>query len=268
MSAQTIGALTRAAWYQARSYRLSMFMQVGGIILVALPTYFVAHALQPTMAGAIAAEAEQFFAFVLVGSVGLMLATAAMVTLQGTIAGGISTGYFEALLMTRSPLSSILAGLTSYGLLLTAVRAAVLMAAGAVLGAQIVWGKTLPALLILAMLIATHWGVGLVAAALVIAFRTSGPVIQVMSTVSVLFGGVYYPVSVIPSWLGVIAKATPLAYGLRAMRRVLLQGEGLNAVGPDLAILTVMAAVTLTVGALSIRTALKYARRVGTLGTY
>jgi ABC-2 type transport system permease protein len=197
-----------------------------------------------------------------------MLTGVATTTLQGTIAGGISTGYFEALLMTRSPVTSILAGLTSYGMLLAAVRSTMLIVAGAVLGAQIVWGNVLPALLILALLIATHWGVGLVAAALMIAFRTTGPLLQAVAMASLLFGGVYYPVSVIPSWLGIIAKMTPLAYGLPPLRRVLLQGEGLTSVGTDVAILAVMGVVALTIGALSIRTALKYARRVGTLGTY
>ena len=268
MSARAIGALTRAAWYQAKSYRLALFLQVAGIIVMAVPTFFVARALQPTMAGAISAEADQYFAFVLVGTVALLLTAAGMTTLQSTIASGISTGYFEALLMTRSPLPSILAGLTSYGLLLTAVRSGVLMAAGAVLGARIGWGNSLQALVILGVLVATYWGIGLVAAALVIAFRTSGPLLPAMSTLSVLFGGVYYPVSVIPSWLGVIAKATPLAYGLRGLRRVLLQGDGLTSVWPDLAILTLMGVITLTVGALSVKAALRYARRVGTLGTY
>jgi ABC-2 type transport system permease protein len=243
-------------------------MQLGGIIVMALPTFFVARALQPTMAGAISAEADQYFAFVLVGTVALMLTGVATTTLQGTIAGGISTGYFEALLMTRAPLTSILAGLTSYGLLLAAVRSGVLIVAGAVLGAQIFWGNVLTALLILALLVAIHWGVGLVAAALVIAFRTSGPVLQAVAMASLLFGGVYYPVSVIPSWLGIIAKVTPLAYGLPPLRRVLLQGEGFTSVGTDVAILTVMGVVALTLGALSIQAALRYARRAGTLGAY
>jgi hypothetical protein len=65
MSASAVGALTRASWYQARSYRLSLFMQVAGILLTVVPIYFIAHALQTTMVGAIARESEQYFSFVL-----------------------------------------------------------------------------------------------------------------------------------------------------------------------------------------------------------
>jgi ABC-2 type transport system permease protein len=263
-----VGALTRAAWFQARSYRLSLVMQAGGLLATIVPLYFVANALQTTMAQAIARESTQFFGFILVGSVGLMFAMFALTALQGAVASGISSGYFESLLMTRAALPSVLVGLTSYGLILVAVRATVALVAGWLLGVQLVWGNLVPALLILALLVIAHWGIGLVGAALVIAFRTSGPLTTVVTTVSVFFGGVYYPVSSIPSWLGAIAKATPLAYGLQALRRVLLQGEGITEVGPDVAILAAMGVLSLAIGAMSMRLALTYAKRAGTLGAY
>jgi ABC-2 type transport system permease protein len=263
-----VGALTRASWYQARSYRVSLAMQVGGILLTVLPLYFITHALQSTMAGAIAGEAQEFFAFVLVGSLALMFVTVAITSLPGTVASGISTGYFEALLMTRAPVRSLLMGLSFYGFLLTAVRATVMLTAGWLLGAHVVWSQSLPALLIIALLVVTHWGVGLVAAALVIAFRTAGPLTQIFTTLSIFFGGVYYPVAAIPSWLGAISRAMPLAYGLKALRRVWLQGEGLSSVGPELAVLAAMGVLALAVGVFAIDVALRYAKRAGTLGTY
>jgi ABC-2 type transport system permease protein len=263
-----VGALTRAAWFQARSYRLSLVMQAGGLLMTIVPLYFVANALQPAMEQAIARESTQFFGFILVGSLGLMFAMFALTGLQGAVASGISNGYLESLLMTRASLPSVLVGLTSYGLILTAIRATVGLVAGWVLGAQIVWGNIIPALLILALLGIAHWGIGLVGTALVIAFRTSGPLTTIVTTVSVFFGGVYYPVSAIPSWLGAIAKATPLAYGLQALRRVLLQGEGITAVGPEVAILALMGAGTLSIGSVAILAALRYGKKAGTLGAY
>ncbi len=268
MSASAVGALTRASWYQARSYRLSLFMQVAGILLTVVPIYFIAHALQTTMVGAIARESDQYFSFVLAGSVGLMFVTAAMTVLPGSIAGGISTGYFEALLMTRAPVPWVLAGLSSYGLLLTFTRVTFMLIAGWALGANLAWSQIGPAAIVLALLVLAHWGIGLVASALVIAFRTAGPLTQIFTTLSMFFGGVYYPVSAIPSWLGAIAKLTPLAYGLKSFRRVLIQGESLAAVGPDLVILAGMGAIALAAGAFSIRLALRYARKAGTLGMY
>ena len=268
MTTRAVGALTRAAWLEARSYRFSMFMQFASLAWVVIPIYFIAGALQPTMAGTIASESQQYFSFVLVGSVALSFVTQAMATLPNAIGGGISSGYFESLLMTRAPLPAILAGLASYGHLRTTVRGAFMIAVGALLGAKVAWSGVLPALLILPLLLLAHWGISLMSSALVIAFRTPGPLTQIVVTLSVFFGGVYYPVSAIPSWLGAIASVTPMAYGLRALRKVLLQGESLAAVGTDIAFLLASGTVLLLVGAVSIQTALRYARRSGTLGAY
>ena len=268
MSARAVGALLRASWFQARSYRISLLMQVGGLLITAVPLYFVTTALQPTMAQTIAGEAKEFFGFVIVGSVGLMLATTSITTLQSAIAGGISTGYFESLLMTRAPVASILTGLSAYGMVLTLVRATVLVTAGALLGANLVWSQAIPALFIAALLVMAHWGIGLIGAALVIAFRTAGPLTQIVMILSTFFGGVYYPVSAIPGWLGAISQVMPIAYGLKALRRVLLQGEGLTAVAPEVAILAAMGIITLALGAVAVSAALRYGKKSGTLGTY
>jgi ABC-2 type transport system permease protein len=152
--------------------------------------------------------------------------------------------------------------------MLTALRATVLLVAGWILGAGIAWGRGISALVILALLVAAHWGIGLVSAALVVAFRTPGPVNQAVMAVSMLFGGVYYPTSAIPSWLGVVSQVTPLAYGLRALRRVLLQGEGLWEVRWDVGILTATAVILLMFGSICMRASLQYARRNGSLGAY
>jgi len=60
----------------------------------------------------------------------------------------------------------------------------------------------------------------------------------------------------------------PLTYGLRALRRTLLEGEPLRAVLPDLAILALFVVGLLSVGMIALRVALAYARRVGSLSHY
>jgi ABC-2 type transport system permease protein len=268
MSLRAIGGLTRAAWYQAKSYRLGFASQLGGLVFTVLPIYFVATALQPTMADAISAEANQYFPFILVGWVAAMFMTAGLQTLQTAISGGISTGSFESLLVTRTPVPLVLIGLTSFGTLNALVRASVMVLGAWILGASIVWSQLAPALLLIAMIFVVYWGIGLVAAAMIIAFRSTGLFLNVVNALSIFFGGVYYPVSTIPSWLRSIADVTPMAYGLRALRRVILLGEGFGAVSLDVAILAAMGLLSILIGSLAIAAAIRYARKVGSLGTY
>ena len=105
-------------------------------------------------------------------------------------------------------------------------------------------------------------------AALVVAFRTTGGISTIVTTVSVFFGGIYYPVSQIPSWLGLIAKATPISYGLISLRRVLIHGHSLTEVGPELSILAAMGVFSVAVGSIAMDLALRYARKSGSLGAY
>lgn len=268
MSLRAIGALVRAAWLQARSYRMSLVMQFGGLVLSVVPTFFIANALQDTMADTISAESSQYFAFIVVGTVAVMFCTTALNALHGSISGGISSGYFETLLMTRASLWSLLAGLTGYGFLQTVVRGLFLIVAAWVLGVGVAWGRGLEALVVLMLLSLAHWGLGLISAAMVVAFRTAGPLSRIVMTASMLFGGVYYPTSAIPSWLGTISEITPLAYGLRPLRRMLLQGESIGAVQGDVAVLALIAAGSLALGWWSLQMGLRYARRSGSLGAY
>jgi ABC-2 type transport system permease protein len=87
-------------------------------------------------------------------------------------------------------------------------------------------------------------------------------------TISALLGGVYYPTHVIPSWLHEASAVLPLTYGLRALRRTLLDGASLASVASDVTTLAVLGLVLFSAGILVFAWALHYARRAGTLAQY
>jgi ABC-2 type transport system permease protein len=118
------------------------------------------------------------------------------------------------------------------------------------------------------LLVLAHFGVALIATALVIAFRTSMSLPQLFIAASGFLGGVYWPTSVIPSWVRHISDALPISYGLRALRRTMLSGEPLSVVGDDVLTLAGYGGLLLSLGAISVSVALSYARRRGTLAQY
>jgi ABC-2 type transport system permease protein len=130
------------------------------------------------------------------------------------------------------------------------------------------WGRIAPALLILLLIILAHVPFGLFASAMVLAFRTAGPLPQAVVLVSSLLGGVYYPTAVIPGWIQRISGVLPLTYGLRPLRQVLLDGASFGRVLPDVLILGGSSVVLLAAGAFAFAAALRYARRTGTLSHY
>lgn len=74
-------------------------------------------------------------------------------------------------------------------------------------------------------LILTGWGAGLIVAALIIRF---GRRIQTLAWTGVAiitpFSGVYYPISVLPSWAQKVAIFLPTSYIFEGMRSVILEG--------------------------------------------
>lgn len=263
-----VAALLRASALTALSYRLEMVLSLGGVLVTVVPVYFAARALQPLMAPSIAGQGGEYFGFVLVGMAAFQLLVPTLVALPGAVGAGIRSGTLEAMLATPARLPALLAGLVAYDLAWAAARAAVLLAAGVALGATLAWGQALGALVILLLVVLAHLPVGVLGAALVLAFRTTGPLPKLVLTASVLLGGVYYPPEVVPAGLDRLAAVVPLAYGLRALRRTLLDGASAGAVAGDVAALAAFGAVLLGASALIFNAALAHARRAGTLAQY
>lgn len=263
-----LGALTRAKTRAALSYRLQTALSFVGLVVSVVPIYFVATALQPVMARSIAAEGDQYFAFLVVGMIVFSLVNTCVNVLSVEVGSAIGNGTLEALLATPTPVGTILIGLSGYNLVWSAVRALVLLVAAWALGASVQWSHAGSTLLIVLLVLVCHLSFGAIAAAFVIAFRTSAALPRLLTAASIFLGGVYYPTTAIPSWLQDITSLVPLSYGLRAIRRVLLEGASLASVGPDVGVLALFTLAFLLAGTLAVRFALAYGRRAGTLAQY
>lgn len=268
MSAGAIAALIRAAWRTALSYRLRFAVSMVALLVMIVPLYFVSRALQPVMAPAIATEGTQYFAFLTVGLFASTLVASCVGALPDAITSDLNSGFFEAVVSAPAGAGTVAAGLAGYPILRSVLRGATLVLAGAFLGIHLVWSRIPEALLIVGLIALAHFGIGLMAAALVVAFRTNAAIPQIVLLASGLLGGVYYPTAVIPSWIANVSDVVPLAYGLRALRHTLLDGQGLQMVLNDLGILTSFSVVLIAIGTMAYRASLHYARQAGSLSQY
>jgi ABC-2 type transport system permease protein len=261
-------ALIRANWLTALSYRVDTMFSFAGLIVAVVPLYFVSGALQPMMAGTIKAEGPEYFGFLIVGLIAFTFIQTAVNALPGALGGEISTGSFEALISTPTPLIALLAGMIGQPFSMTTLRAAILMLCAALFGAHVVWSSGAIAVLIVLLIVLSYLPFGIMAAALILAFRTTGPFPGAILTLSALLGGVYYPTHVIPSWLNAVSVAVPLTYGLRSLRRTLLDGAPLWMSAGDLGVLIGSTVVMTGVSLLVFSWAMRYAKKAGTLAQY
>jgi ABC-2 type transport system permease protein len=261
-------ALIRARWLTMSSYRMQMVFSFVGLFVSVVPIYFVSRALQPMMGGKIQNQGGEYFAFVVIGLVCYSFISTATSALHSTFSSDIGNGSLEAVLATPISMPALIAGMFGQAFIWTILRSSMVLIGASVLGAQIVWAKGLAALLVLTLTVLAYIPLGIIAAALVLAFKTTGPLPTAITAISMLLGGVYYPTSAIPSWLALAAKAVPLTYGLHALRRTFLDGAPLSAVAGDLAMLCGFAIVLFVVAMGTFSLAWTYARRAGTLAQY
>jgi ABC-2 type transport system permease protein len=261
-------ALVRARWLVALSYRLDTFFSFVSLIVAIVPLYFVSHALQPLMTKAIHVEAPEYFGFLMIGIITFTFVQVSVSELHGVLSAEIGTGSFEALVATPTRLPALLAGMVGQAFTMTTIRALFLLTFAWALGAHVIWARGLAAAAVLVLIIMAYLPLGVFAAALVLAFRTTGPFPSAVMGISALMGGVYYPTSVIPSWLERVSMFVPLTYGLRSLRRALLDGAPIAASARDLAVLAGFAIVLLIVSMAAFAGALRYARHAGTLAQY
>jgi ABC-2 type transport system permease protein len=263
-----VWALIRSSWLAASSYKLGFLMSFGSLVLSVVPIFFVTRALQTTMANVIRGQGDQYFAFLVVGLIALNLVSATIYALPGGLQTATSTGTLEALLATPTSVSALLVGLSGYEVLLAVVRGIVMLIAAGFLGAHVAWGQLGASIPIILLVVLAHLPIAVVTAAMVLAFRTRGPLPQLVLLASSFLGGVYYPTTVIPGWIESVSAFLPLTYGLTALRAVLLEGRSITTVWRDLAILVVFTATALLASGVAFRAALRYARRVGNLAQY
>jgi ABC-2 type transport system permease protein len=268
MSTRAALALTQASWRTAKSYRFSFVLSFVSLAVTIVPVYFVANALQEFMAPVISSEGRDYFGFVLIGTAILALVSAALSSFGSAVSGGLSSGFFEALLVTPTPLGLLLAGQTGYSFAWATARAILLVGTGLLLGVDVHWLRLPEALLVTVLLVGAYAGVGLIAAALVVSFRTNAAIPQGAMVVSTLLGGVYFPASVLPRAVAPIADWLPLTPGLRALRQTLLLGYPFGTIAGDLLQLAGLALGCAVVGVVSLRVAFRYARMAGSLGQY
>jgi ABC-2 type transport system permease protein len=91
---------------------------------------------------------------------------------------------------------------------------------------------------------------------------------MVLSSASMFLSGVFYPVTVLPSWLRSVGGLLPLTPALDALRMALLGAASPRALWPTLGILGAFIAVLIPSGVGLFAHALRRARVEGSLAHY
>jgi ABC-2 type transport system permease protein len=246
-----------------RTYRASLLLGLGSGVLGLCSYHFIGRLVDP---GAGALGGQGYFGFVCVGLMVQGVVAAALGGLGSGLAREANEGTLEPALLAGASPSSLVVGsaLTPVGLAL--VQALLYAAAGGwLLGLDLGSARLGPALLALGLTLLACAPIGLLGAASWLVLRRPGAVTTLAIFAFGFLGGVYFPASLLPEPLALLARAVPVESGLGAVRAAFLEGAGWRDVVPALLRLVALAAVALPPAALVFQLALRRAQRRGSL---
>lgn len=263
-----IAAFIRRDWHMARSYRLAFVLQFVGSLFSLLLVYYLSRFMGPSISAQSAQLRDGYFAFASLGLILLSLVMTALNIFGRQLRTEQQTGTFEALLTTPTPPWLILVGGCCYELLFATVAAVVtLVLAIAVFGLRIRFAVAPDAIAFLAILasVGIFSALGILYAAVVVVFKGGTAVMNLLTGGMALVGGVYYPTSVFPGPIRVLAQAFPMAQSANVVRETFLFGELPLA---QLGFLWAYAVALVPLAFWLFNRAVRRARRQGTLGQY
>jgi ABC-2 type transport system permease protein len=238
------------------SYRLSFVMQIVGILISVASFYFMAQLFGAQANPYLSGYGGDYFAFVLIGIAFTGYQGVTLYTFSGVIQSAQATGTLEAMLITPTRLPAVLFGSSTWNFLFTSLRVIVYLLMGVLIfGVDLRSANLSAALIILLLTILCLSSIGILSACFIIVFKQGNPMNFLIGGVSSLLSGVYYPVTVLPAWLQVVAKVYPLTYTLDAMRRALLTGASMAALLPEIGVLAAFSAVLLPLSLFAFRQA-------------
>ena len=253
----------------ALSYKMQFVLQFVGIFFSSMIFFFVSKLISSGVSNQLAAYGGDYFSFVIIGVALTDYLSVSLDGFSGEIRSAQVEGTLETLLVTPTPVSTILFSSTLYSYSMTSLRVMVYLLLGvSVFGLNLHMTSILSFMLVMILTVASFAGIGLISAAFIIVFKQGSPINLAVTTVSGLLGGVFYPIDILPSWLVPFSKLLPITHALEAMRQILLNGAPLTAVYKEVLILALFTALLVPLGLAVFNYGLRIAKKEGSLIHY
>ncbi|RKX63059.1 MAG: ABC transporter permease [Thermodesulfobacteriota bacterium] len=261
-------AFIKKDFQEAVSYKLAFLMQVAPIFLSLAIFFFLSKAFGQVISKELERYSGDFFSFVLIGLAFTNYYTLGLTSFSSTIRDAQLKGTLEALLVTPTSLSLIILSSSLWAFFFATLRVLLYLFIGAFFFKAKLMSNYLGAGLILLLTIVAFCAIGILSASFIMVFKRGDPIYWIFGTASAIIGGIYFPISVLPSFLQKCAALLPITYALEAMRLLLLRGYGLEAVWPQIKILILFTLILTPLSMLSFKYAVKVAKKEGSLTQY
>lgn len=264
-----VPAFVRRDLLVALSYRTAFAGDLLVLLTQVVIFYFVGQMVESSSLPTYAGASSTYLEFVSIGIAVGVFVQLGLGQMARVLRTEQLTGTLESIFVTPTSLTTIQFGSVAYDLVYVPIRTAIFLGFTAVVfGLGFHLDGVLPALALLLVFVPFVWGLGLVGAASVLAFKRGTGVTAAIGAVLTLGSGAYFPLDLLPGWAQELARLNPVAVTLDGMRTALIGGEGWGSLHGDVLVVAGGAAAAIAIGVACFHAALRHERARGTLGLY
>jgi len=269
MFLRKLGAFIKRDFLIEASYRLNFLLRFLGNFLFILIFYFIARLFGNSPIPYLELYGGDYFSFVLIGIafsdyLGLGLTNFSQKLRQEQLMGTL-----EAILATPTKIPLIIFSSSGWEFIHTSIEIFSYLLLGIFLfGVRIAHPNLLSILIILILSLISFSSLGIISASFIMVFKRGDPLNWLLISIFHLFGGVYFPITILPGWLQKVSYCLPLTYSLHGLRLALLKGSSLWELMPDILALSLFSLIMLPVSLFAFGYAVRMAKIKGSLTHY
>jgi ABC-2 type transport system permease protein len=179
------------------------------------------------------------------------------------------SGVLEAILSTPTRPAAFVAYDAAFGIVAASTQLFFVLAIGGfTLGVDFSRTNVLGVVIAVALGLVSLTAFGILAAALTIVLKKGDPIQMVVGGAAAIVSGAFFPVSLFPKPVRVLASLLPTTHALEGARLAFFAGAGFSRIGGSLGILLAMSLVLFPLSLWCFEVAVTMARRDGTLIQY
>ena len=261
-------ACFRRDWRLARSSPLGLVWQASAALFATPALYYVGRLVQPGTPS-LRPYGGDYFAFVIIGVACSGFLASAMGACAAAARQEQIGGTLDVLLTAPAPRWTLVAGACAWPMTVAAAQTLLYLGFGVMLFRVDLSRVDLLGVAAIAALAAVVFGaLGLFATAFVLLFRRAEPLTGLAAAVGAVFGGMLYPVEILPPKARALAEMLPLTHALHGLRLAVLRDAGLSDLRDPVRALLIWCAVAVPAGAIVVRWAFEEARGSGAVSGY
>jgi ABC-2 type transport system permease protein len=251
------------------SYKFAFVSSLFGIVLSSATFFFISKLVPRAGGSSLEPYGGDFFSFVIIGVAFSGILGLFQEGLPGIIRAAQTTGTLEALLVTQTNMITILMGSSLFPLFYSLLRTVIHLAVAIfVFGMQLGDINWIGAVSVFFLTSVSFLSIGIFSASFILVYKMGNPLSWLFGSLSGLFGGVLFPISILPDWLRWISYLLPITYSLEGLRLSLLSSASLSEILPNILALLGFSGVLFPLSLFIFRASLKKAKKDGTLMHY